>query len=194
MGLESYPESKKLLEVGVKTIENEIDCLNCDKKMKEHSKNGLIRCFYVVQSHAVKWGSELRERYSADQHKMAEMDEKQAKDIAEDQAQRKDTVVGQINGEEVRMMDNETEVPDDDEHKIRFLKDNPQWKTHESPLTEEQKKAYDEMSKTGEIQEVSSDGLVGGKGMTQTIKDGKPTGNELPKKKKKKEKKDEKSG
>jgi hypothetical protein len=186
MGLESNPESKKLLEIGVKTIEDQIDCLNCDKKMKEHSKNGLIRCFYVVQSHAVKWGSELRERYSADQHKMAEMDEKQAKDIAEDQADRGDkhTVIGQAGGEEVRMMDNETEVSEDDPHVTKFLKDNPQWKTHESPLTEEQKKMADEMP--------SNDGLVGGKGMTQTIKDGKPTGNELPKKKK--EKKDEKSG
>jgi hypothetical protein len=177
MGLESNPESKKLLEIGVKTIEDQIDCLNCDKKMKEHSKNGLIRCFYVVQSHAVKWGSELRERYTADQHQMAEMDEKQMRDIKIDQAQRTDTVVGQINGEEVRMMDNETEIADDDPHKIKFLKDNPAWKTYESPLTEEQKKMADEMP--------SDDGLVG-VNMTQSIKDGKATGNKPPPKKKKK--------
>ena len=31
-----------------------------------------------------------------------------------------------------------------------------------------------------------SDGLVGGEGMTQTIKDGKPTGNKVKKKKEKK--------
>ena len=191
MGLDKNEENRKLLVIGVKAIEENIDCLYCDKKMKEHSKNDLIRCMYVVQTNAVKWGTELRDRQMADQHKMAEMDEKQAKDIAEDQADRGDkhTVIGQAGGAEVRIMDNETEVPDDDEHKIKFLKDNPLWKTHESPLTEEQKKAYEEMRKTGEIQEVPSDGLVGGEGMTQTIKDGKPTGNKVPKKKKKKEEK-----
>jgi len=196
MGLDKNEDNRKLLVIGVKAIEENIDCLYCDKKMKEHSKNDLIRCMYVVQTNAVKWGTELRDRQMADQHTIEAMDKKQMEGIKADQAQRGDkhTVVGQINGEQVRMMDNETKVSDDDPHVAKFLKDNPLWKTHESELTEEQKKAYEEMRKTGEIQEVPSDGLVGGEGMTQTIKDGEPTGNKLPAKKKKKEKKDEKSG
>ena len=186
MGLEDQPENKNLLVIGVKAIEEGINCLNCDKLLKEHSKNGLIRCLYVVQTNAVRWGTELRERHMADQHTIEAMDKKQMEDIKADQAQRGDShkVVGQINGEEIRMMDNETEVSDDDPHKKKFLKDNPEWKTHESPLTEEQKKILNE---GGGVGATSSDNMV------QTIKDGKATGNKAPKKKKKKEKKDDKS-
>ena len=84
-------------------------------------------------------------------------------------------------GEEIRIMNNETEVPDDDAHKQRFLKDNPGWKHKEDPLTDEQKKMLEEMEKGGKGKfEIKSSGGV------ETIKDGKPTGNKLPKKKKEK--------
>lgn len=175
MGLEDDKSTKPLQEIGVKTIGNGIHCLNCDKLLKDHSKNGMTRCFYVVQTHAVKWGSDLRERLQVEQEQMKEMDKKQMEDIKKDQAQRKDIVVGKINGEEVRMMDNETEVSDDDPHKKKFLKDNPQWKTHETPLTEEQKKMLNEGG--GRAESSASSGMV------QTIKDGKATGNKVKKKK-----------
>ena len=181
MGLEEDPQTKQLQVIGVKTIENGIHCLNCDKLFKDHSKNGLTRCFYVVQTHAVKWGSDLRERLQIEQEQMEQMDKKQMEDIKKDQAQRKDTVVGKINGEQVRMMDNETEVSDDDPHKKKFLKDNPQWKTHETPLTEDQKKMLNEGG--GGVESSASSGMV------QTIKDGKATGNKTKKAKAKPSKK-----
>jgi hypothetical protein len=175
--LESDPKTKHMQIIGVKKIEEEIHCLNCDKLFKEHSKNGLVRCFYVVQSHAVKWGSELRERQQAEQHQMQEMDIKQVEDIKEDQKTRiGHKTVGIVDGEEVHMMENEEEIPDDDPHKIRFLKDNPQWKTQETPLTEEQKKMLKGLDKKGGDMKV-----VGLPNAVETIKDGKPTGNK-PKK------------
>ena len=149
MGLESDPNTKQMQEIGVKTIEKAIHCLNCDKLMKDHSKNGLVRCFYVVQSHAVKWGSDLRERMQVDREQMEQLDKKQAEDIKKDQEQRiGHKNVGQIKGEQVHMMDNETEVSDDDPHKIKFLKDNPQWKTNETPITEEGKEMLKNMEKS----------------------------------------------
>lgn len=209
MGLENQVENRKLLEVGVKAIEENIDCLNCDKKLKEHSKNGMLRCLYVIQTNAVRWGTELRSRQEADQHQMAAMDKKQIEDIKADQALRSEgkgefgnlyesgvkdgsdqgvhpVVATNEQGEEIRVMNNETEVPDDDPHKQKFLKDNPQWKTNESPLTDEQKKMLKEMEKgggKGKLEMKSSGGV-------QTIKDGKPTGNKIPKKKNKTTKED----
>ena len=169
MGLINDSTTKPMQQVGVKTIENEIHCLNCDKLLKEHSKNGLSRCFYVVQSHAVKWGSDLRERMQIDREQMQQMDKKQNEDIKIDQAQRKGhTNVGRADGVEVHMMDNETEVADDDPHKIKFLKDNPDWKTNETPITEEGKEMLKNMEK-GDMK------VVGMPNAVQTIKDGKPT-------------------
>ena len=196
MGLEKQEHNRRILEVGVKAIGENIDCLNCDTKLKEHSKNGLLRCLYVIQTNAVRWGSELRERQEADQHQMAAMDKKQIEDIKADQALRTKGIgeFGDVHnvhpvvatneqGEEIRIMNNETEVPDDDAHKQRFLKDNPGWKHKEDPLTDEQKKMLEEMEKGGKGKfEIKSSGGV------ETIKDGKPTGNKLPKKKKEKKK------
>jgi len=177
MGLDSDPKTKQLQEVGVKTIEKAIHCLNCDKLMKDHSKNGLVRCFYVVQSHAVKWGSDLRERMQVDQEQMQEMDEKQMEDVKKDQAQRSHKSVGQIKGEQVHMMDNETEIADEDPHKIKFLKDNPQWKTNETPITEEGKEMLKNMEKGGGMK------VVGLPNAVETIKDGKSTGKKVKTKK-----------
>ena len=168
MGLVDDKATKPLQIIGVKQIENGIHCLNCDKLLKEHTKNGLMRCFYVVQTHAVKWGSELRERMRVDIEQVEQMDKKQMEDIKKDQAQRSHTNVGRVDGKEVHMMDNETEVPKDDPHVTKFLKDNPTWKTSEKPLTEEQKKLLKKM-------EGVDMKVVGIEGAVETIKDGKPT-------------------
>jgi hypothetical protein len=173
MGLENDPSTKGLQVVGVKTIENGIHCLNCDKLLKDHSKNGLIRCFYVVQTHAVKWGSELRERMQIDKEQMEQMDKKQNEEIKIDQAQRPHTTVGKADGVEVHMMDNEIEVADNDPHKIKFLKDNPQWETNETPITEEGKEVLKNME--GDMK------VVGMPNAVETIKDGKATGNKVKK-------------
>ena len=53
MGLEQNEENRKLLVIGVKAIEEGINCLYCDKILKEHSKNDLVRCMYVVQTNSV---------------------------------------------------------------------------------------------------------------------------------------------
>jgi hypothetical protein len=135
---------------------------------------------YVVQTHAVKWGSELRERMQIEQEQMQEMDKKQMEDIKKDQKQRSHTAVGKSDGVEVHMMDNETEVKADDPHVTRFLKDNPQWKTNETPITEEGKDMLKNME--GDMK------VVGMPDAVQTIKDGKKTGNK-PKKKTNKVKK-----
>ena len=36
MGLEKQEHNRRILEVGVKAIGENIDCLNCDTKLKEH--------------------------------------------------------------------------------------------------------------------------------------------------------------